>query len=123
MRFPGRKRSHSLRSCAGFKVGIACRRMVFTNSRVLRGLALLLVTPFVALHAQTRWVGSWAAAQQLPEPRNALAADDLRDATLRQIVHLSIGGPEIRVRVSNRFGHAPLELKSVHISKPVSAAS
>jgi lysophospholipase L1-like esterase len=97
--------------------------MVFTNSRVLHGAVLLLLTSLGTLHAQTRWVGSWAAAQQIPEPRNALATDDLRDATLRQIVHLSIGGPEIRVRVSNRFGHAPLELTSVHISKSVSAAS
>ena len=97
--------------------------MVFTNSRVLHGAALLLLTSLGTLHAQTRWVGSWAAAQQLPEPRNALATDDLRDATLRQIVHLSIGGPEIRVWISNRFGHAPLEITSAHISKSASAAS
>lgn len=69
------------------------------------------------------WVGSWAAAQQIPEPQNALAPDDLRDATLRQIVHLSIGGAMLRVRISNAFGTAPLLFTSVHIAKPVSPAS
>src|SRR5256885_15674093 len=54
--------------------------------------------------AQTHWVGSWAASQQLAEPKNSLAADDLTDVTLRQIVHLSIGGRELRVHLSNRFG-------------------
>jgi hypothetical protein len=36
---------------------------------------------------QKRWVGSWAASQQLVEPSNALNLDDLRDGTIRQIVH------------------------------------
>jgi lysophospholipase L1-like esterase len=72
---------------------------------------------------RTRWIGSWAASQQLVEPRNALSPEDLRDATLRQIVHLSLGGTEIRLRLSNRFGAAPLHLTGVHVARPVSAAS
>jgi len=28
----------------------------------------------------TRWVGSWATSQQIPEPQNSLAPEDLRDA-------------------------------------------
>jgi lysophospholipase L1-like esterase len=86
-------------------------------------LTVLLLCAATNAAAQTRWVGSWTAAQQLPEPRNSLAVDDLRDATLRQIVHLSIGGAQLRVRVSNRFSHSPLHLTALHIAKPVSAAS
>src|SRR3954463_10164869 len=70
--------------------------------------------------AQTKWVGSWASSQQVPEPRNALAEADLQDMTLRQLVHLSLGGTQIRVKVSNRYGLAPLHMTSVHIAKPVS---
>lgn len=69
------------------------------------------------------WVGSWACAQQIPEPENALAPEDLRDATLRQVVRLSAGGKSLRVRVSNAFGMAPLHLRSVHVARPVSNAS
>lgn len=73
--------------------------------------------------AEAHWVGSWATAQQLVEPGNALSADDLHDATLRQIVHLSIGGSEIRLRLSNRFGSAPLHLTDVHIARSLSPNS
>jgi lysophospholipase L1-like esterase len=73
--------------------------------------------------AQTHWVGSWAAAQQLPEPRNSLGTEDLRDTTLRQIVHLSVGGSEIRLRLSNRFSHQPLRFSAVHVAKPAAANS
>ncbi|MGA7858183.1 MAG: hypothetical protein WCA11_09680, partial [Terracidiphilus sp.] len=50
------------------------------------------------------WVASWGASQQIPEPQNALPAADLRDVTVRQIFHLSIGGPALRVHLSNAFG-------------------
>jgi lysophospholipase L1-like esterase len=72
--------------------------------------------------AQNIWVCSWAASQQLPEPQNSLAVDDLRDATLRQVVHLSIGGTQVRVHFSNRFGTAPLHFASVHIARATSPA-
>src|SRR5207302_10149854 len=67
-----------------------------------------------------RWMGSWAASQQLVEPGHALEAEDLRDATLRQIVHLSLGGAEIRLRLSNRFGSTPLHLTSERVARPTS---
>ena len=87
--------------------------------------ALLLVADatYSGEAAEKRWVGSWAASQQLVEPSNALNQDDLRDSTLRQIVHLSLGGSEIRLRLSNRFGDAPLHLTAVHLARPVSANS
>jgi lysophospholipase L1-like esterase len=69
--------------------------------------------------AQAHWVGSWAASQQVPEPANALAQEDLRDATLRQIVHLSVGGASLRVHLSNAFGMAPLRFTAVHVARPV----
>jgi len=65
------------------------------------------------------WVGSWSAAQQLPEPANQLPDPFLRDATIRQTVHLSLGGQKIRVRISNVYGTAPLHLTAVHVSRPV----
>src|SRR6185503_3122665 len=85
--------------------------------------ALCLVIPARAQVNPGVWVGSWASAQQIPEPQNALAPQDMTDATIRQIVHLSIGGPELRVHLSNAFGTEPLHFTSVHIARPVSAAS
>jgi lysophospholipase L1-like esterase len=73
--------------------------------------------------AQAVWIGSWATSQQLVEPANALDPADLRDLTLRQIVRLSLGGSEIRLRLSNRFGVTPLHVTAVHVSIPVSSSS
>lgn len=80
------------------------------------------------LHAQTAtesevWIASWGASQQVPEPQNVLAPDDLRDATVRQVLHLSAGGAAIRVHLSNAFGSTPLHFTSVHIARPLSPAS
>ena len=63
-----------------------------------------------------RWVGSWAASQQLPEPRNMLSGDDVSDSTLRQVVHLSIGGKRIRIVFSNAFGNAPMHIDAAHVA-------
>jgi lysophospholipase L1-like esterase len=76
-----------------------------------------------AVSADSVWTGSWSSSQQIPEPANALPADDLRDATLRQIVHLSVGGTAIRIHISNVFGVAPLHLLAVHVGRPLSIAS
>lgn len=69
------------------------------------------------------WVASWGASQQIPEPQNALPADDLRDATVRQIFHLSVGGTALRIHVSNAFGTEALHFTSVHIARPSSPSS
>lgn len=79
-----------------------------------------------AAHDQTseqHWVATWGASQQIPEPRNTLPPEDLTDATMRQIVHLSIGGPRLRLKLSNAFGTTALHLTAVHIAQPVSPAS
>ena len=87
-------------------------------------LAVLVLA--AAAHAQSAskgraWVGTWAASQQTPEPRNTL--DDMRDLTLRQVFHLSVGGSTLRVHLSNVFGTQPLRFTAVHIAKPVSISS
>ena len=69
------------------------------------------------------WVASWGTSQQIPEPHNALPMDDLTDATVRQVFHLSVGGPTLRVHLSNAFGTEALRISSVHVARPVSPAS
>jgi lysophospholipase L1-like esterase len=92
-------------------------------TRTFVWVVLAILSTQIPILAQTRWVGSWTASQQLVEPHNSLPADDLRDATLRQIVHLSLGGSTLRVKISNRFGTAPVHISGVHIARPESAAS
>ena len=84
---------------------------------ILAGVVVSQVSP------GAKWVGTWAASQQTPEPQNALAPEDMRDVTMRQIFHLSLGGASLRVHVSNAFGSEPLHFTSVHVAQPLSASS
>jgi hypothetical protein len=97
-----------------------------SSARAIVLLLLILVSAVAlfAAHSKTPvWIVTWSASQQIPEPQNALAAEDLRDATVRQIFHLSAGGPALRVHVSNAFGAEALHFTSVHIAHSVSPAS
>lgn len=73
--------------------------------------------------ATAHWLGSWASSQQIPEPSNALPVEALQDATLRQIVHLTVGSKELRVRLSNAFGTAPLTILAAHVARTGSRES
>lgn len=85
--------------------------------------ALLLVVAGAAPATAPRWVASWGSAQQVPEERNALPAADLEDATLRQVVRVTIGGERIRLKLSNLFGTAPLAVDAVHVARSADPAS
>jgi lysophospholipase L1-like esterase len=69
------------------------------------------------------WVATWGCSQQVPEHQNELPIDELRDATVRQIFHLSLGGSGLRVHMSNAFGTEALHFTSVHIARPLSTSS
>lgn len=62
------------------------------------------------------WVGTWGAAPQLTEPANLPPAPGLSGSTLRQIVHVSIGGTQLRVRFSNAFGSGPVEITAAAVA-------
>jgi lysophospholipase L1-like esterase len=64
----------------------------------------------------SHWVASWGAAQQIPDASNELAAEHWRDASLRQVVRLTLGGKQFRVRISNAYGTAPLVLDGASVA-------
>jgi lysophospholipase L1-like esterase len=86
--------------------------------------AVLLAMAFVALAGagtradEGRWVGTWAASPQRTEPANMPPAPGLADATLRQVVRVSLGGRRLRVRFSNAFGAKPLAILSAQVATP-----
>ncbi|MEU6551262.1 SGNH/GDSL hydrolase family protein [Streptomyces sp. NPDC046915] len=67
--------------------------------------------PAVPPKAQARpaWTGSWEAAP-------SGTASVVPGATIRNVVHLSVGGRVLRVRLSNRLGTAPLTLGAVTVA-------
>ncbi|XVV17107.1 SGNH/GDSL hydrolase family protein [Actinoplanes sp. CA-131856] len=74
-------------------------------------------------HASRRrsWAHTWTAMPQLTEPHNLPPAPfaALADTTLRQTVHVTIGGRQLRVRFSNAFGTAPLPITAASVALPL----
>jgi len=64
-----------------------------------------------------QWVGTWACSPQLADPSAEPPSPGFSDSTLRQIVHISVGGNKIRVRFSNEFGKTALTIASAHVAK------
>lgn len=68
----------------------------------------------------SRWVGTWSASMQAP-----LFAPPVTfsNQTLRQVVHVTIGGPAVRVRFSNAIGALPLTIGAATVARHASGAS
>lgn len=88
-------------------------RMVGTG---LAAVALAWTAP-AAAQGQCPWQPVWASSQMAPDTANALPADSLSDASLRQIVRVSQGGDRVRVRLSNAFGRDPLVIRGASIAR------
>lgn len=94
-------------------------RPAFLVGSVLAAAAAALpVSPTSALDthggATRNWVGTWSTAPTGPP----LPADLLQfsNQTLRLIVHTSIGGSRVRIRLSNEFGNTGLRIGAAHVA-------
>jgi lysophospholipase L1-like esterase len=96
------------------------------RSVVLLAFAVFFVSSLVnrnafaqARHGGMHWVGTWSTPPTA-QPTGAanLAHNEIsfNNQTLRMIVHTSIGGHQVRVRLSNDFGAQPLAVGAVHIA-------
>ena len=67
-----------------------------------------------------RWLPTWSPSQQATAARPAAGAPDpvptYANATLRQIVHTTIGGDHVRIRISNEYGDRPLKIGAAHVA-------
>ena len=86
--------------------------------RALLSVALLLLTAAAPVAQSENWVGTWATAvvARAPLAPQAPQALQIKDQTLRQIVHVSLGGTRVRVVFSNAFGTAPLMIGAAHVA-------
>jgi lysophospholipase L1-like esterase len=62
------------------------------------------------------WLATWAPSQQLVEQRNMPPAT-LAHATLRQVLRVTVGGPRIRVHLSNLFGDGPIAIGAARLAR------
>jgi lysophospholipase L1-like esterase len=67
------------------------------------------------------WVGTWGASPTAPNLAPGGGGPfgptpSVENATLRQVVHLSAGGDQVRILVSNTFGQKDLTIGAAHVA-------
>ena len=80
-------------------------------------LALAALMAASAYAQQPTWTGTWATAVEFTGPGDMPKAP-LSNRSLREIIHLSLGGETMRMQFSNIHSKEPVEIKSVYIALP-----
>jgi lysophospholipase L1-like esterase len=76
------------------------------------------VSPAVAAPSTTApWTGSWATSPQRE------AGPAFADQTLRMLVHPTLGGSPLRIRLTNRFGDADVTFGAVGVARAVASGA
>jgi lysophospholipase L1-like esterase len=88
------------------------------SKRCIPALALAaLVFAAASTAAQStphsQWVGTWAAS---PMQADGINIRLFSSVTMREIVHISAGGAQIRLRFTNEFGLDPLTIADAHVA-------
>ncbi len=66
-----------------------------------------------------QWIGTWATAAQPFLPKSL---QTFQNQTLRLIVHTSIGGTKVRIKISNTYGVGPLLIGGAHVARRTAGA-
>jgi lysophospholipase L1-like esterase len=82
-------------------------------------LALLFFAALSLPGAELHWVATWESSPGGP----AANLSSYKNQTLREIVHTTVGGNSVRVRLSNVYGTQPLAIGAAHVAIRRSASS
>jgi lysophospholipase L1-like esterase len=93
------------------------------DARNLAFICFVLFAPHRAVAQGTAWIATWAASPQPVDGDPDEPLLKIEDQTVRERVRVSIGGSQIRVRLSNECGATPLLIGSVTVARPTDPAS
>jgi lysophospholipase L1-like esterase len=87
-------------------------------------LLLLCTLPTTFAAAADHWVGTWATSPMAAKnPTAKFGAEGTDGTTLREIVHISLGGPSVRAIFTNEFGLDPLTIGAAQIALSTEASA
>ena len=101
---------------------MAYRKNIISSYFILLLISMSFIKAFDGIPKEDTYSTTWASSQYLTESNN-LPPISLSNNSIRQIVHISISSPTIRLRFSNRLGESDLEIKGVTIANSVSQGS
>lgn len=82
-------------------------------------LLFLSLAGFALSADRDAWIATWGAspARQLADEQKMRDAHlEFENQTLREVIHTSVGGQTVRVRLSNAYGQQSLEIGGAHIA-------
>jgi lysophospholipase L1-like esterase len=82
----------------------------------------LILTPTIAVAQPNAWIATWASSPQSTNPNPNPPMLNIENQTVRERVRVSIGGSEIRIRLSNEYGSVPLLVGTVTVATPTDVA-
>lgn len=94
----------------------------YTQMKRIAFVLVSLLTAGIAL-AGGHWVGTWGTAPQLVERHNNPPAPGLANNSLREIVQVSIGGKQVRLKLTNEFSQQPTEIRAIELAVAKTAGS
>jgi len=83
----------------------------------------LVLIPRLGPAQREAWIATWTAS---PEPTDSDPNQpvlNLQNQTVRERVRISVGGSQVRIRLSNEYGSSPLHVGSVTVAVPDDVAS
>jgi lysophospholipase L1-like esterase len=86
-------------------------------------VVLFFLLPQLTIAQQGTWTATWAASPQAAESDAADPLLKIEDQTVRERVRVSIGGAQIRVRLSNEYGATPLLIGAATVAAPIGSES
>ncbi len=89
-------------------------------------LLCLFAPSLVPAADATHWVATWAASPSIQNPDPAAMRTrklEFTNQTMREIVHTSIGGDTVRIKLSNVFGTQPVNVSTTHIALSAGAGA
>ncbi|MEU0646917.1 SGNH/GDSL hydrolase family protein [Streptomyces umbrinus] len=87
---------------------------LFTGALLLGAALSPSASASAQVPAPATWTGTWATA---PTTVPKTDTTTFNDQTIRQIVHTSIAGTALSIRLSNEFGKQPLKIGEVHVAR------
>ncbi|EPQ52997.1 SGNH hydrolase [Gloeophyllum trabeum ATCC 11539] len=105
------------------------RHLALLLTTLVAGLAIVLAAPVQPTILGGHWVETWVSMPQLteytnlPPPPFNQSGLVFPNSTLRQTLHMSVGGSQIRLQFSNAFGSVDLPITAVTVALPSNGSS
>lgn len=94
-----------------------------TGALIALLLSFAVTASSVYAQAPQKWIATWAASPMAATPGPEGPLPEVNGQTIRERMRVSLGGSQLRVRITNEFGEQPLNIGSVTVAMPKDAAS